>query len=110
MSGPNRRQFVLPDIVVRATQGHYVRDDAGPGYLMAAQERLNLDNEENLPHFCVHGTDPSAWRSIADSHSLIPGGLRGNRAAAHFAVSLPGDHRRIVSRFRTIPASTSALV
>ena len=51
--------------------------------------------------FCVHGTDPIAWRSIADSHSLIPGGLHGNRVAVHFAVSLLGDHGRIVSEFRT---------
>jgi hypothetical protein len=67
---------------------------------MAAQERLSMDNEESLPHFCVHGTDPVAWGSIADSHSLIPGGLHGNRAAVHFAMSLPGDHGRIVSGFR----------
>ena len=68
---------------------------------MATQERLNLGNEENLPHFCVHGTDPAAWRIIADSHSLKPGGLVGNRVV-HFAVSLFGDHGRIASGFRTI--------
>ena len=68
---------------------------------MAAQERLSLDNEESLLHVCVHGTDPSAWRSIADSNSLIPGGLDGNRASVRFAVSLPGDHGRIVSGLKT---------
>ena len=49
--GPNQKQFVLPDIGLRAIQGHSVRDDLGPGYLMVAQERLNLANEENFPHF-----------------------------------------------------------
>ena len=34
------------------------------------------------------------------THSLIPGGLAGSRAAVHFAVSL-GDQGRIVSGFRT---------
>ena len=64
---------------------------------MAAQERLSMDIEESLPYFCVHGTDPTAWRSIAASHSLIPGGLHGNRVDVHvFAVSLLGDHGRIV--------------
>ena len=52
VSGPSRRQYVLPDIGIRATQGHSLRDDMGPEYLMASQERLNLDHEENLPH-CV---------------------------------------------------------
>ena len=67
---------------------------------MAAQERLNMD-QADLPCFWVHGTDPADWRSIKESHSLIPGGLAGNRAAVHFAVSLSGDHGRIVSGFRT---------
>jgi len=100
VSGPNSRQYVLPDIGLRSTQGHSMRDDAGPGYLMAAQERLNMD-QVDLPRFCVHGTDPAAWRSIEESHSLIPGGLVGNRAVVHFAVSLVGDHGLIVSGFRT---------
>ena len=50
VSGPNRKQYVLPDIGIRATQGHSLRDDAGPGYLMAAQERLNAD-QQDLPSF-----------------------------------------------------------
>ena len=66
MSGPNRRQYVLPDIGIRATQGQSLRDDIGPGYLMAAQERLSMDNEESLPYLCDHGADPTAWQSIAD--------------------------------------------
>ena len=53
VSGPNRKQYVLPDIGIRAFQGHSVRDDIGPEYLMAAQERLNLDHEDNIPHFWV---------------------------------------------------------
>ena len=48
VSGPIRRQYVIPDIGIRAIQGHSVRDDIGPEYLMAAQERLSLDNEESL--------------------------------------------------------------
>ena len=63
VSGPNQKQFVLPDIELRATQGHSVRADVGPGYLMAAQERLNMDPED-LPCFVFHGADPAAWRSI----------------------------------------------
>ena len=51
MSGPSRKKYVLPDIGIRATQGHSLRDDIGPEYLMATHERLRLDNEENLPHF-----------------------------------------------------------
>ena len=62
VSGPNRRQFVLPDIGIRATQGHSVGDGAGPGYLMAAQERLDTD-QKDLPSFWVHGADPTTWRS-----------------------------------------------
>ena len=80
VSGPTRKRFVLPDIGIRATQGHSVRDDVGPGYLRTSQERLNADQKY----------DPAAWGSIAESHSLIPGGLVGNREAVHFAVSLLG--------------------
>ena len=40
-------------------------------------------------------------KSIEQTHSLIPGGLVGSRAAVHFAVSLLRDHGRIVSGFRT---------
>jgi hypothetical protein len=46
-------------------------------------------------------TDHTAWTSIVQTHSLILGGLAGSRAAVHFAVSLLGDHGRIVSGFRT---------
>ena len=101
MCGPNRKQYVLPDIGIRATQRHSIREDTGSGYLLAAQARLSMDKEESLPHFCVHGTDPTAWQRIASSHTLIPGGIHGNRVAVHFAVSLLGDHGRIVSGFRT---------
>ena len=52
MSGPNRRQYVFPDIGIRAIQGHLLLGDIGPEYLMAVQERLNLDKDENLPN-CV---------------------------------------------------------
>ena len=89
MSGPNRRQYVLPDIGIRATQGHSLRDVIGPEYLMAAQERLSLDNKESLRNFCVYGTGPMSRRSIADSHSLIPGGIDGNRVAVLFCSEPP---------------------
>ena len=45
VSGTNRKLFVIADIGLRATQGHSVRDEIGPGYLMVAQERLDLANE-----------------------------------------------------------------
>ena len=46
--GQHRKQYFLPDIGMRATQGHSVRDDLGSGYLMA---RLSMDSEASLPHF-----------------------------------------------------------
>ena len=59
VSGQNRRQSVLSDIGIRATQGHSMRDGAGPGYLMAAQARLNMDQEDLLqneqPLCCQQG-------------------------------------------------------
>ena len=85
---------------IRAIQGHSIREDIGSGYMMTTQERLVMDKAESLPCCCIHGTDPTAFRTVASSHSLIPGGLHGNRAAVHFAMSLPGDHGRIVSGFR----------
>ena len=100
VSGTNRKQVVMPDIGLRAVQGHSTRRDIGLGYLIAAQSSLKA-YQEDLHCLCVHGTDPAAWNSIKESHSLIPGGLAGNRAAVHFAVSLPGDHGRMVSGFRT---------
>ena len=51
--GPNRTQYVLPDIGMRATQGHSTRDDLGSGYLMAAQARLSMDKEASLLHFVL---------------------------------------------------------
>ena len=39
-------------------------------------------------------------KSIVQTHSLIPGGLAGSRAAVHLAVRLLGDQGRIVSGFR----------
>ena len=57
MSGRSRRQYVLPDIGIRAAQIHSLRDDIGPEYLMAVQERLSLDNQESLPHLvCMEQT------------------------------------------------------
>ena len=53
----------MPDIGLRATQGHSVRNDARPGYLTVAQECLNLD-QDDIPCFCVHGTDLTVWRII----------------------------------------------
>jgi len=50
---------------------------------------------------CVHGTDHTAWQSIVQTHSIIPGGIAGSRVEVHFVVSLLGDHGRIVSGFRT---------
>ena len=40
-------------------------------------------------------------KSIQQTNSLSPGGLAGSKAAVHFAVSLPGDHGRSASGFRT---------
>ena len=90
----------MPDIGLRATQGHYIRNEAGLGYLIAAQECLNVEPDDH-PCFCVHGTDPAAWRSIKESHSLIPGGLAGNRAAVQFCIGLLGGNGRSVSVYRT---------
>ena len=73
----------MPDIGLRATQGHTIGNDPGPGYLIAAQECLNLDPDE-IPCFCAHGTDITAWRSIQPCQYIMPGGLAGNRAAVHF--------------------------
>ena len=76
---------------------------------MAAQEHLNADQKEDLPSFCVYGTDPAAWRSIKETRALIPGGLVGNRAVVNFAVSLLGDLGRFFfSDSGRIPASTSS--
>ena len=100
VSGTSRKLFVMPDIGLRAVQGHSTRGDVSLEYLIAAQEKVRATQKE-LPCLCVHGTDRTAWRSIVQTHSLIPGGLAGSRAAVHFAVSLPGDHGRIVSGFRT---------
>ena len=97
VSGTSRKQFVMPDMRLRATQGHSIRNDAGLGYLIADQECLNLD-QDDIPCFGLHGTDLTASSSIKESHSLIPGGLAGNRAAVHFVVSLRGVHGRIVFR------------
>ena len=90
----------MPDIGLRAVQGHSTRGDISLEYLIAAQDKLTAE-QKDLPFLCVHGTDHTAWNSIKQTHYFIPGGLAGNRAAVHFAVSLPGDHGRIVSGFRT---------
>ena len=90
----------MPDIGLRAVQGHSFRSDIGLEYLIAAQEKLRAEQEE-LPFLCVYGTDHTAWQSIEQTHTLIPGGIAGSRVAVHFAVSLLGDHGRIVSGFRT---------
>ena len=65
-----------------------------------SQERLRCDGEfyDRLPRFCAHGTTLTAWNdTLSGSRSLNPGGPHRRRAAAHFAVSLPGDTGRIVS-------------
>ena len=96
---PTAKQYVMPDICLRAVRGHSTRGDISLEYLIAAQDKLIAEQEE-LPLLCVHGTDHTAWKSIVQTHSLILGGIAGSRAAVHFDVSLPGDHGRIVSGFR----------
>ena len=95
MSGTSRKQVLMPDIGLRAVQGHSTHRDTGLGYLISAQESLNADQG-----LCAHGTDPAAGKSIKESHSLSPGGLVGDRAVVHFVVSLLGDHGRIVCGFQ----------
>ena len=77
----------MPDIGLRAVQGHSTRGDSSLEYLKAAQEQLSAE-QEDLPFLCVHGTDHTAWKLLC-------------RPTPSFAVSLPGDHGRIVSGFRT---------
>ena len=38
VSGTNRKQYVMPDIGLRAVQGHSTRGDVSLEYLIAAQE------------------------------------------------------------------------
>ena len=100
MSGTNHKQYVMPDIGLRAVQGHSTRGDISLAYLIAAQEQF----ESRTSRFALslRSWDRSHnMESIVQTHSLIPGGLAGSRAAVHFAVSLPGDNGRIVSGFRT---------
>jgi len=93
-----KQTFLLPEIGIRAEQGHLALNDMGAEFLTPAQELLVLNDDSfmTLPRFCVHATTMHAWQNIArTTRSLIPGGLRANRAAVHFAVSLPGDTGRI---------------
>ena len=43
VSGTSRKQFVMPDIGLRAAQGHSTRSDIGLEYLIAAQEKLKAE-------------------------------------------------------------------
>ena len=63
VSGTSRKHFVMPDIGLRAVQGHSTRKDIGPGYLIAAKESLRAD-QEYVPCLCAHGTDPTSWKGI----------------------------------------------
>ena len=67
VSGTSRKQFVMPDIGLRAVQGHSTRSDVGLEYLIAAQESLRAE-QEDLPLLCVHGTDPTAWTTVFYKH------------------------------------------
>ena len=40
VSGTNRKQYVMPDIGLRAVQGHSTRGDVSLEYLIAAQEKV----------------------------------------------------------------------
>ena len=88
VSGTNRKQYVMPDIGIRAVQGHSTRGDISLEYLIAAQEKLRAE-QEYVPFLCVHGTGHTAWNSIVQTHSLIPGGLAGSIAAVHFCCESP---------------------
>ena len=90
-SGHGQRSFLVPEIGIRATQGHS-RDDVGPEVLCAAQELLNYDSIDLLPVYCVHGTSIKAWEDmLKGTRSLMARGPGGVRRAVYFAVSLPGD-------------------
>ena len=62
VSGLGQRSFLIPDIGIRATQGHS-RDVAGPDVPTAAREPLSYKSS-CLPEYCVHGTSLDAWESI----------------------------------------------
>ena len=98
-SGVGQRRFLIPDIGIRALQGHS-RDDVGPEVLTSAHEEL-FYRTNRLPEYSAHGTSIKAWAElITGTRCLKRGGPKRVRQAAHFAVSLPGNTRRIVSGFR----------
>ena len=43
VSGTSRKQYVMPDIGLRAVQGHSTRGDVSLEYLIAAQEKLRAE-------------------------------------------------------------------
>ena len=43
VSGTNRKQYVMPDLGIRAVQGHSTRGDVGLEYLIAAQDKLRAE-------------------------------------------------------------------
>ena len=99
VSGVGQRRFLIPDIGIRALQGHS-RDDVGPEVLTSAHEEL-FYRTNRLPEYSAHGTSIKAWAElITGTRCLKRGGPKRVRQAAHFAVSLPGNTRRIVSGFR----------
>ena len=51
VSGTNRKQYVMPDIVLRAVQGHSTRGDVSLEYLIAAQE--NSEQNRKIYLFSV---------------------------------------------------------
>jgi len=65
VTGTNRKQFVMPDIGLRAVQGRYTCRDTCIGYLLAAQESLHA-YQADLPCLCAHGTDPASCKGIKD--------------------------------------------
>ena len=54
------QKFLIPDIGIRALQGHS-RDAVGPEVLTAAQAELY--HTSRLPEYCVHGTSTKAWEN-----------------------------------------------
>ena len=95
MSGVGQRRFHVPDIGIRALQGHS-RDDVSLVQPSRAQELLNY-NARSLPEYRAHGTTERAWTELLEgTQSIMRGGPKRVRQAVHFAVSLPGDKRKML--------------
>ena len=72
VSGVGQRQLHIPDIGIRALQGHS-RDDVGIIVLISAQEKLSY-HTRTPPEYCVHGTTYHAWAELlVGTKSLMRG-------------------------------------